>query len=182
MRIKLILTLLCINLFLVGLTAQQYEYYDVELLAENEILFSNGQTGGLTAPQFNEIDINRDGELDLLIFDRDGQVILPLIYTDDQYDYQPQYKSNFPALQNWVRIRDVNLDGVEDIFCYNIESPINGAELWLGSEEGGELSFEKVEFTEGDYEILYFELSGSYYNIDISFLSVTHCIILCMSS
>lgn len=168
MRIRLILLLLCANLFLLGLNAQQYDYYDVELLAENEISFPNGQTGGLTAAQFNEIDINRDGTNDLLIFDRDGHVIIPLIYTDGQYDYQPKYKSNFPKLKNWVRIRDVNLDGVEDIFCYNIESPINGAELWMGSDEGGELSFEKIKFNQGDYEILYFELGGSYYNIDIS--------------
>lgn len=79
--------------------------------------------GGLNSCQFNQIDINMDGIMDILIFDRMGNRMIPMInsgITDSaNYSYAPQYNQLFPDLFDWVIFRDYNNDGKNDIFTYS---------------------------------------------------------------
>lgn len=77
--------------------------------------------GGLTAPQLSSIDLDNDGILDLLIYDRDGNQALTFRNggTSGQTDfhYRPEFAPLFPgAMSDWVLLRDFDGDGKMDIF------------------------------------------------------------------
>ena len=104
-------------------------------------MMTNPWTGGLSAPQFSEADLDGDGVGDLFIFDREGHRILafqgcvsdapeaPLTYF-----HRPDWRSAFPeGLRNWVLLRDANCDGVMDLFA-NSQS---GLRIWNGAFEAG---------------------------------------------
>lgn len=94
--------------------------------------------GGLTAPQFSDVDVNFDGINDLFIFDRGTW--LPIILIKDEtgnFIYHPEYANNFPALEDWVLLRDFNCDGIMDIFTYYIGS----TRVYKGIEVAGEIYF-----------------------------------------
>ncbi|MCI5057347.1 MAG: T9SS type A sorting domain-containing protein [Flavobacteriales bacterium] len=78
--------------------------------------------GGFNAPQFSNIDLNRDGVNDLFVFDRDHNVIKTFIKTggpgDISYEYAPEYRDSFPTLSNFVLLADYNCDGEKDIFTF----------------------------------------------------------------
>ncbi len=80
--------------------------------------------GGLNTPQFSAMDFDGDGIEDLFIFDKTSNKILTFINkgTPNQQDYvyTPEYAFQFPPLQDWVLLKDYNLDGVKDIFTYSI--------------------------------------------------------------
>lgn len=138
----------------------------------------NGQTlefpftGGFDAPQFNEIDLNLDGKEDLLVFDRSGNVLIPFIYTGNgneiKYSYDHSYVSIFPELINWVLVRDYNGDGIKDLFVCPVEAPPSGIEVYKGSIQDGELMFTLKEFSEGEYNIIYYLFGSNYYNLYVS--------------
>ena len=56
--------------------------------------------GGLQAPQFSRLDLNNDGILDLVVFDRYDYQLLPVLnssqVSDTAYTFAPQYASFFP--------------------------------------------------------------------------------------
>ena len=104
-------------------------------------MMTNPWTGGLSAPQFSEADLDGDGVGDLFIFDREGHRIMafqgcvsdapeaPLTYF-----HRPDWRSAFPeGLRNWVLLRDANCDGVMDLFA-NSQS---GLRIWNGAFEAG---------------------------------------------
>ncbi|HNA65452.1 MAG TPA: hypothetical protein PKZ51_12060, partial [Saprospiraceae bacterium] len=53
----------------------------------------NALSGGVNNAQISSADINLDGSDDLVIFDREGNVILPMIYNKKtgQYDYDRSF-------------------------------------------------------------------------------------------
>lgn len=57
-------------------------------------------TGGLTNPQFSEIDLDGDGDQDLVYFDRVGFAVVPFLNggTPNTVDYTfaPEYAYRFP--------------------------------------------------------------------------------------
>jgi len=77
--------------------------------------------GGLTAPQFGEMDVNGDGLKDLIVFDRTDETIQ--VWTrrveNNQVSYAlaPGYSTLFPAIRNWMFLIDFNQDGRVDLFC-----------------------------------------------------------------
>ena len=72
--------------------------------------------GGLNSTHYNSIDINNDGNEDLLLFDRMAGKVTALLNDNGQYRYAPEYESLFPELANWLLLRDFNCDGRKDIF------------------------------------------------------------------
>ncbi len=102
--------------------------------------------GGLNAVQFGEVDINRDGKKDLLVFDRHGNKKLCYINQGlpGVIDYQldNSFSSFFPDFDSWVIFRDYNQDGKADIFTF---SPPAGIKVYKNIS-GSALEFELVVY------------------------------------
>jgi|GEM_PF-393223 len=120
MRNLFLLILICsISL---GLNAQ----YNYEIPNDKIEVSANGKplsdpfTGGYSAPQINEIDLNQDGIMDLIVHDRsDGQIrpyINRGIKDSISYYFDAQYASIFPQVRDWLITADYNNDGKMDLF------------------------------------------------------------------
>ena len=74
--------------------------------------------GGLNYAQVNTLDINNDGTADLLVFDRSGNRVLPLIYQSGSgvYRYEAKWRDSLPPIESWVKVHDYNCDGKPDLF------------------------------------------------------------------
>lgn len=83
---------------------------------------SSPWTGGLNACQFGRIDLDDDGLLDLVVFDRHGDRLLCFLNRgrrgEIDYQYTSAYDACFPKLTAWVVFADYDGDGKEDIFTY----------------------------------------------------------------
>ncbi len=84
---------------------------------------ANGQTlalpwaGGLNAAQYNTLDLNADGQRDLVIYDRTANKLLTYLFENNRYTYAPAYELQFPTgISQWFLLRDFNCDGRKDIF------------------------------------------------------------------
>ncbi len=120
--------------------------------------------GGITNPQFSNIDFNSDGKQDLFVFDKMGDVILPFVYTGTNgsisYEYHPEYKSIFPEMKEWALLRDYNNDGIQDIFCFSYEEIGSGTQVYKGVINNGVLIYEKQLFEQHTSHILFYDHSG----------------------
>ena len=147
----------------------QFEVLDVPISMVGNAI-SMPLTGGLSAPQFSNIDFNRDGVSDLVVFDRDGNIFLSFIYdTDsDDYVYAPEYNEIFPEAGNFVIIRDYNGDGIEDLFTFSHLPGIAGFQVFTGRESGGSLAFDPVTFGNHRDIIEYENSNGGFTNAYVS--------------
>ncbi len=78
----------------------------------------NPWAGGLNCPQFSEIDLNGDGLMDLVAFERNfyGAVKTFINHGEEGYRFVPEYRQLFPEMSNWMLLRDFDCDGRQDIF------------------------------------------------------------------
>lgn len=127
-----------------GYSQQSFQQSQSIKVKKNGTDLINPWAGGANVPQLSSIDLNKDGILDLIIFDKNGDQIN--CFTNNgtpgqvDYHYTPEYNTCFPILEDWVLLRDFNCDGEMDIFTYNnggirVYKNINNDEL---------LSFELV--------------------------------------
>lgn len=124
----------------------QFTYYrnDSIKVSENGSLLKNPWAGGVNAAQINETDLNGDNKLDIVMFDRVGNRIMPFINNGNNntisYKFAPEYISKFPkTLTQWMRFADFNCDGLDDIIAKNFL--YSGAEVYLNTGTQGNYSF-----------------------------------------
>ena len=86
---------------------------------ENGVEFVSALSGGINAGQFSNIDLNLDGIMDLIVFDKSGNKLSPFINDNGTFIYAPKYRNNFPSMHDWVLLTDYNCDGKNDIFTYS---------------------------------------------------------------
>ena len=91
------------------------------VLSEGGQLLPNAFAGGLNSPQFNEMDLDGDGNRDLVIYDRAAEQIRCFLSTPEGYRLAPQYQHLFPDdLDGFVLLRDMDCDGDQDLFTHTI--------------------------------------------------------------
>ena len=114
--------ILCFNL-LAHFSAQAQVSFvldqDIEVNAVGKS-YSEPWTGGLNAIQANEMDLNGDGTLDLVVFDRSNNKVSTYLLVGDDYQYAPEYETHFPKMEFWMLLRDFNCDGKPDLFTSSI--------------------------------------------------------------
>ncbi len=129
--------------------------------------------GGMSAPQFSEVDLNNDGIQDLYIYDKIGQVGMTFINGGTQnqvdYHYAPKFLVNFPELTEWALLRDYNGDGIQDIFAYSSTPGVAGIEVYTGYyNEANQIAFRPFQFFLGDFNIIYYPGGSGFNNLFVS--------------
>lgn len=138
------LFLLCCTTNLWG----QYVPMDIPLVRDGRVLL-NPWAGGMNLPQFSEVDLNRDGIKDLVVFDRDASVVTTFINRGTagqvDYHYAPEYMHRFPKdIVNFMLLRDYNCDGIQDIVgMYYKWAQGAGVAVWQGSYDANDT----IQFT-----------------------------------
>ncbi len=169
---KYILSCVLMCVAFTTINAQNLEILDFPMkMGNNNLDF--GLAGGLTAPQFSEIDLNNDGIQDLFIFDRAGYVRLTFINGGDvgqsDYTYAPEYEKFFPEMDRWVVIRDFNGDGAADIFTSSFGNElIDGVIVYQGRFEDGHIAFERMFFPETPKNVIPIGSSNGFTNLYVS--------------
>lgn len=127
--------------------------------------------GGIDNVQVNEFDIDMDGIIDLVLFDRAGDLFLPFRYDPitGLYEYSPKFKRLFPKMKDWVIARDYNQDGTMDLFgsCFNTEG-IPGIEVYKAKKDQGQWAFEKFDMKK-QFKALYFPIGNSNVQIPVDY-------------
>src|SRR5688572_8174181 len=103
--------------------------------------------GGMQAPQFSKIDLNNDGILDLVVFDRYDYQLLPFLnsghVSDTAYTFAPQYAGFFPPdLKEYVLFEDYNCDGKPDLFT---AGQFDEMRVFKNVSTGSQLAFQLVK-------------------------------------
>ncbi|WP_439881141.1 T9SS type A sorting domain-containing protein [Pontibacter sp. MBLB2868] len=149
---KITLTLLFLVFAYIHTLAQEPEKLAFRYRQDVPVTVSGGAltnpwSGGLNTPQFSTIDLNKDGQQDLFIFDRQLKKVFTWLAVQQngqwQYSYAPEYEVFFPAdLEHWVLLRDYNCDGLKDIFTstplgirvFKQEATANGLKFSVDAE------------------------------------------------
>jgi hypothetical protein len=84
---------------------------------------ANAWAGGLNATQFSTIDLNADGQDDLVTFDRTADQLATFLAVKQGntwgYRHAPAYENLFPKdLENWMLLADADADGRKDLFTF----------------------------------------------------------------
>lgn len=103
------------------------EATDIEVVTDNST-YPDAFTGGYNSAQFCEIDLNLDGTMDLIIYDRFRGLVRPYInegISDSiSYTYSPDYAYKFPEMEDFLITRDYNNDGLMDLIVGTINMTI----------------------------------------------------------
>jgi hypothetical protein len=103
------------------LVAQQAAYREITFpVQQDNTVLPYPFAGGFNAPQFSAADLNNDGAMDLVAFDRSSNSLVTFLNNlsggTGAYYYAPEYKRTFPPLTDYVLLRDFDGDGAMDIF------------------------------------------------------------------
>ncbi|MDR1112811.1 MAG: T9SS type A sorting domain-containing protein [Bacteroidales bacterium] len=145
---------------LIGLAIQlaaQAPIYDFGFVRNSEITvkdmhnrpLQNAWAGGLTGIAAVAIHLNSDDTLDLVLFEKLGNRIVPFLWQNGKYHYAPQYAGYFPRLHDWVRFADYDHDGKPDIFTYGL---------------GGITVYRNISQNVPAFEMVCEQLQSYYYN------------------
>lgn len=118
------------------------------MVRENGNLLVCPNAGGLNNPHFSHIDLNGDGKMDLIVFDRNGKVILPFVNQGGpgqvNYSFNPEYIPSFPShSQDFFLCRDFDCDGKNDLFY----GTTNGIKVYKNTSTASTLSFQLAHDT-----------------------------------
>lgn len=152
-RLCIVAFLLCLNVTFA--CAQSFEFsflrnQNVVVKDTAAIPLPMPWLGGLNSIFVSEIDLDLDGNLDLFLFEKHGNRIVPFLWQQDgSYRYVPEFRHAFPYLHDWAFLKDYDGDGREDIFTYGL---------------AGIRVFRNVSETHLDFQPVTEQLNSYYYN------------------
>jgi hypothetical protein len=107
-------------IFLLSLRASAQFTYTIDQSVPveiNGVLINMPWAGGLNSAQVSTIDLNSDGNSDLVIFDRASGTISTFLRVNNSWQYSPDHAQLFPPdISHWMLLRDFNCDGKKDLF------------------------------------------------------------------
>lgn len=112
-----------------SVSAQLFEIsFDPIFKKQNGDVLSMALAGGLNQPQFSNLDLNNDGNQDLVVYDRTGDKVLTFLSTfvkgTLEYRYDPTYEQYFPKGEEFYLLKDFDGDEKPDIWLYTGDSTV----------------------------------------------------------
>ncbi|MDT8888275.1 T9SS type A sorting domain-containing protein [Aquirufa regiilacus] len=141
MKNCLILLLGLISMQIQGQTLR-FDVFQGIPVKQNGLSKSNAWAGGMNAMQYQRMDLNGDGVMDLVTFDRTSQQISTFLQDSaGAFTFAPHYIAQFPRIENWFVLVDYNQDGFMDLFC----ATGAGIKVYQNKTSLGQFRFEKVQ-------------------------------------
>ncbi|MEL6650073.1 MAG: VCBS repeat-containing protein, partial [Bacteroidota bacterium] len=106
--------------------------------------------GGMNHPLISSLDIDLDGNEDLIFFDRADESFNVYLNQGSGNDYRfaPKFNSHFDSCEcsTWTLLEDYNCDGVQDIFCGTQTglTLVYTATIYGGDSVGFELTYDPI--------------------------------------
>lgn len=104
----------------------------------------NAWAGGMQAPQFGWVDLNKDCKKDLVVYDRADRKFMTFLNIskpgESKFLYAPRYESIFDTCKcaGWALLVDYNCDGNEDVMCGTTQSYVYAYENYtIGTDSMG---------------------------------------------
>ncbi|MEY4986521.1 MAG: hypothetical protein RL567_300 [Bacteroidota bacterium] len=120
----------------------RFDVFQGPSVKQNGLSLSNAWAGGMNAMQYQRMDLNGDGRMDLVTFDRTSQQISTFVQDSaGAFTFAPRYISQFPRIENWFVLVDFNQDGNVDLFC----ATGAGIKVYQNKNSSGQFNFEKVQ-------------------------------------
>lgn len=130
------------------------EFSNIKITKDNSSI-KNPWTGGINYANMNTMDLNGDGRMDLVVFDKTGPRVTTFVDKNSSraadFIYTPEYRINFPIGKNigfeedWMLLRDFDCDGKKDLFV-GISSYMK---VYKNISIGNQIGFQKAH--SGDY-------------------------------
>lgn len=120
---KRILLLITLAAPLLGFGQQvAFQFQDTVGVFINNDSLRLAWAGGMNSTQWSHVELNFDGRMDLVVFDKMGRRFLPFENVNEGgqvvYRYAPQHVKYFPPILNWMMFRDYNNDGKMDLWAH----------------------------------------------------------------
>ncbi|PSR01731.1 MAG: hypothetical protein BRD50_08350 [Bacteroidetes bacterium SW_11_45_7] len=112
-------------------------------VTESGAQITNPWAGGLNNAHFGKVDLNDDGTRDLVVFERSDAELMTFINNGNSgqvsFSYAHEYEQHLPDVTGWMKIRDINCDGINDILT---SKNTNNAGVYPGAyNSNGEIQF-----------------------------------------
>lgn len=114
-------------IFNLSLSAQNFERFDYLPVSEHGNALQYPWTGGLGAMLFGNADVNHDGKIDLVSYDKTNKkycIFLAQNFGSTNYIFERKYATYFPPINGWLQLIDYNCDGIVDLFTSNDQANI----------------------------------------------------------
>ncbi len=119
------------------------------------------ETGGLNNVQASLADLDGDGDDELYLFDRNGDVHLAFQGAGDSWTYAPELVEDWPPVVAFALLRDFDADGVPDLFSHGDPQGRSSISVHEGFRQNdGRLRFELVRFTDKPADVLHYGDNG----------------------
>jgi len=171
---KILFSIISISLLSLSANGQNFDLQQYSFEINGEIL-PNPMTGGYTSPQLNFIDIDMDGQEELMVFDRKGNVAR--IYEHDgvagstNYSHAPALEADLPPMKDYVLVEDYNADGIPDIFT-SAEEIGGSMAMYKGTLSGSKIEFNRYQSGNFQFDVLTVVAGGSPTQIYVSSVDV----------
>jgi hypothetical protein len=120
----------------------RFDVFQGPSVKQNGLSLSNAWAGGMNAMQYQRMDLNGDGRMDLVTFDRTSQQISTFVQDSvGAFTFAPSYVGQFPRIENWFVLVDFNQDGYMDLFC----ATGAGIKVYQNKNSSGQFYFEKIK-------------------------------------
>ena len=120
----------------------RFDVFQGPTVKQNGLSLSNAWAGGMNAMQYQRMDLNGDGRMDLVTFDRTSQQISTFVQDSaGAFTFAPRYVAQFPRIENWFVLVDFNQDGYMDLFC----ATGAGIKVYQNKNSSGQFYFEKIK-------------------------------------
>jgi hypothetical protein len=148
MHLRKTITLLVFTILATLAEAQVFVRTNQIPVVHGTHVLKSAWAGGMQAPQFSEIDLNQDGRMDMVAFDRLDGVLMPFLNHGSpgvpDYHFAPSFSQFFPSsLHNWVLARDYDGDGLIDLFSGTAQG--SNIQVYRNTSSPGNLQFTLVK-------------------------------------